>query len=325
VRASGFRTISSMNLAPGRYQLRIGVTESNTSRAGSVLLDVDVPDFVKEPFSISHIALTSPTSTFAPTQRPGNKDPLAKLLPGPLTSYREFPQGDEIAVFAEVYETNVKVPHKVEIALTMKAEGGQTVFQTREDRDSAELAGAAGGHGFTARIPLRDIAPGNYVLRVEAQSRLADRPMAARETVVRVAPAPAAASPAAQSGGAAKPAPGGTIAMTTLNSDQMSGIGREQQAVARTEAEFQALWAKHAVGRPAPAVDFSKHMVIGVFLGSRPSAGFQVQITSVRRDGNVLVVEWAERRPTAPSHIITVPMHTGEVRFEKVQVQGPAA
>ena len=43
--------------------------------------------------------------------------------------------------------------------LSLKAEGGQTVFQTREERDSSELAGGPGGYGFTTRVPLKDVAP----------------------------------------------------------------------------------------------------------------------------------------------------------------------
>ena len=70
----------------------------------------------------------------------------------------------------------------------LQAEGGQTVFQTREERDSSELAGSSGGYGFSARIPLRDIAPGLYVLRVEAQSRVAERLSVSRETIVNVLP-----------------------------------------------------------------------------------------------------------------------------------------
>ena len=86
-----------------------------------------------------------------------------------------------------------------------------------------------------------------------------------------------------------------------------------------------------AVGaaRPGPSVDFAKNMVLAVFLGSRSSAGYGVEITEVRSDGDGLVVRWAERRPgrdqmsaqvmTAPSQLVSVPRHAGEVRFEKVQ------
>jgi hypothetical protein len=116
--------------------------------------------------------------------------------------------------------------------------------------------------------------------------------------------------------------------MQTLNSDMMSGIDRPQQVVARTSDEFQLLWQRHAPGRPAPAVDFAKSMVVAVFLGSRPSGGYQAEITEISTEGNVMVVQWAERRPgpgqlaaqvmTSPSHLVTVSRHQGEVRFEKV-------
>ena len=116
--------------------------------------------------------------------------------------------------------------------------------------------------------------------------------------------------------------------MQTLNSDMMSGIDRAEQLVVRSDAEYKSLWQRHAPGRPAPAVDFAKQMVVAVFLGSRPSGGYQVQISGVRSEGDALVVQWSETRPaagqaaaqvmTAPSHIVSVPRHAGNVRFEKV-------
>jgi hypothetical protein len=115
--------------------------------------------------------------------------------------------------------------------------------------------------------------------------------------------------------------------METINSDMMSGVGRAEQLVARNDAEWRALWQRHAPARTPPPVDFSKNMVLAVFLGSRPSGGYQVQITGVRSEGDTLVVEWSESRPgpgqvaaqvmTSPAHIVTVPRHSGDVRFEK--------
>jgi len=186
VRGAGFRVISQIDLPPGRYQLRVGVREANNRRAGSVFYDLEVPDFFKESFALSGIALTSASSTVAPTARP--KDALTELLPGPLTSYREFPQNDEIAFFVEAYDRTEPAAHKVALSATVKAEGGQTVFQTREERDSSELGGSSGGYGFTARVPLKDFAPGLYVLRVEAQPLAGDRRTTERELVFRVVP-----------------------------------------------------------------------------------------------------------------------------------------
>ena len=183
VAATGLRVISSMDLAPGHYTLRVAVREGNTRKSGSVNFDLDVPDFLKDPLTMSDIALTSQLSGVAPTIRP--KDPLEKFLPGPLTSYREFTPNDEIALFTEIYD-NVKQAHKTEIVATVKAEGGTQVFQTREERDSADLKGSAGGYGFEARIPLKQMAAGLYVLRVEATTQVGDRATVSREIVFRV-------------------------------------------------------------------------------------------------------------------------------------------
>lgn len=364
VRASGFRVISSIDLPPGRYQLRVGVREANTKRAGSVLYDVDVPDYSKEALAVSSIALTSASSGFAPTVRP--KDPLEKMLPGPLSSYREFSANDELAMFAEVYDSN-KQPHKVGITITAKAEGGQTVFETREEHDSSELGGSSGGYGVTAKIPLAKFASGLYVLRVEAQSQIGERLTAARETVFGVVggpqtttaeavvdrtpqqkpappvidrttpPVPTKPTPAVPPVPGAPSAPGdrtppaaptAPIQMITIASDLMSAVDRPRQTIARTATEWETLWRTHAPGRQVPKIDFAKQMVVAVFLGSRPTAGYLAQITGVRRDGDALVVQWSEVRPgqgamsaqvmTAPSHMVVIPRHEGAVRFEKL-------
>jgi hypothetical protein len=189
VRATGFRFISSMELPPGRYQVRVAAREGNSKRAGSNTYDLEVPDFTKQQLVMSSIALTSALSGAAPTVRP--KDPLERLLPGPLTAYRDFPQVDELAFFTEVYDNLTKSAHKVQLTATVKAEGGQTVFETKEERDSSELNGSAGGYGFTARIPLKTMTPALYVLRVEATSQIGDRFSTAREIVFRVLPTPA--------------------------------------------------------------------------------------------------------------------------------------
>jgi len=115
--------------------------------------------------------------------------------------------------------------------------------------------------------------------------------------------------------------------LRTLARDFMSGIETSREAVVRTSEEWAALWRQHAGGTPAPAVDFATSTVVGIFLGTRPSAGFQAEITGVRKDGDGWVVEWRERRPargdvsaqvlTSPAHIVALPKMAGSIRFEK--------
>jgi hypothetical protein len=116
--------------------------------------------------------------------------------------------------------------------------------------------------------------------------------------------------------------------MTTVAKGPTSGIERGREAVVRTPAEWEALWTEHAVGTARPEVDFDTSTVIAVFLGTRPSAGFEVTITAVERLDDATVIRYREQRPgrgvmaaqvlTSPFHIVTVPRVEGRARFERV-------
>ena len=117
--------------------------------------------------------------------------------------------------------------------------------------------------------------------------------------------------------------------VTLISREMMSMVDEPKHAVARSAAEWAALWSQHAGDTPLPAVDFGSRTVVAVFLGTRPSAGFAADITSVREANGVLVVQWQERRPasgdvyaqvlTSPAVIASVPKFAGEIRFEKVE------
>jgi hypothetical protein len=76
----------------------------------------------------------------------------------------------------------------VDITTTITTDDGRVLFKTEEPRDSADLGGKKGGYGFSARVPLKDIAPGNYVLTVTAKSRLEKAPAVERQVRVTVTP-----------------------------------------------------------------------------------------------------------------------------------------
>ena len=113
----------------------------------------------------------------------------------------------------------------------------------------------------------------------------------------------------------------------SLDKGPTSQIDGARQAVARSEVEWTAMWNEHAGNRVRPPVDFSKEMVVAVFLGTRPTAGFSVEIVGAREEGTALVVSYRETRPqpgnvtaqilTSPYHIVAVSKH-GDVRWERV-------
>jgi hypothetical protein len=114
----------------------------------------------------------------------------------------------------------------------------------------------------------------------------------------------------------------------TIDKGAESAVDAPRQVTVRTLAEWQTLWRRHAPGRPVPEVDFARSMVVGVFLGTRPTAGFAVDIVGTRQDHGSLIVQYRETRPgrdtisaqiiTAPFHLATIPRFDGDVRFENL-------
>lgn len=113
-----------------------------------------------------------------------------------------------------------------------------------------------------------------------------------------------------------------------IAADSMSNVDEARTAVASTEAEWTALWKAHAFEKALPKVDFAKRRVVAVFLGSRPSAGYGVEIIGAKAEGNGVVVEWSEVRPkpglllaqvlTSPAAIASIAKSGGDVTFRKV-------
>jgi hypothetical protein len=108
------------------------------------------------------------------------------VLPAPPTASREFPRNDELAIFTEIYDNIGSTAHRIGITASVLSDEGKTVFTTSDERRSEELQGASGGYGYTTKIPLTGLAPGRYVLRVEAKSMLGNAEPVKREVEFRV-------------------------------------------------------------------------------------------------------------------------------------------
>jgi hypothetical protein len=127
---------------------------------------------------------------------------------------------------------------------------------------------------------------------------------------------------------AAPPGDGKAISMKIIDKGSQSNVEEPRQVTVRTAEELAKLWRAHAPDRPLPTVDFSRDMIVGVFLGSRPTAGYNVEIVSAREEQGALVVRYRAAQPprnaitaqilTMPYQLVAVPRHVGDVRFEKV-------
>jgi VWFA-related protein len=184
--ATGVRITAQLDLPPGTYQLRIGAADTGSQRVGSVHYDLTVPDFTDAPLTMSGVVLSSALASQVRTAAASPDDLIRKALPGPPTVSREFRVGEELALVAEVYDNDSKTPHTVDITTSLQSDDGRVVYSHEDQRSSKELGGTIGGYGHQARIPLTGMAPGLYVLRVEARTRLGKGFAASRDVQFRI-------------------------------------------------------------------------------------------------------------------------------------------
>jgi len=114
----------------------------------------------------------------------------------------------------------------------------------------------------------------------------------------------------------------------SIDRGTMSGLSAARQVTVSDRDAWAALWLEHAPARPRPEVDFSREVVVGIFLGTRPSAGFTVEIGGRRGDGERTIVQYRETAPppgsitaqviVSPYHLVALPKRAGAITFEKL-------
>lgn len=167
----GYEIVSSLSLAPGRYQLRIGARLRSDDSTGSIYYDLDVPDFSRNSVALSGIGLSATpgvTSTTAETMA---------WLPGRPTTARLFERSDRLTAFVRVYQepqtqrqgmqqrrsltTSVPVRTRVVDAT------GATVWATTNTIDGAQFT--QGDVDVSVAVPVDTLKPGAYLLSLEAR------------------------------------------------------------------------------------------------------------------------------------------------------------
>ena len=311
------RLLRHLSLPPGRYQVRVAAQDSGKVKQGSAHFDLDVPDFTRNPIALSSIALaaTADRSVYSPP-KPGF-DPFNGLLPGPPSALREFPVNSEISAAVEVYDNKPTPAHGIDVTARVKADDGRIVFNKHEERSSEELHGTPGWVRLYLPHPDAGVDAGS----VRAGSRSEDTAQRRRagyprhsvrgEVDEKVGTLRRSLSVALYVFVAAIMS-AQTPSFTSVAKGDMSGQQIARQVTVRTAAEWKALWKDHAPTEKMPDVDFDKNMVVGIFLGSKPSAGHDVEIVGVRTQEKDLIVEYVQKQPgrgTMAAQILTEPYH----------------
>ena len=167
VRTAGLRLLSRLEVPPARYQIHVGVHEAGRGAIGTVPYDIEVPDYARSTFALSGVLVSST----ADARVTANQDPRLKetfrALP---TSTRRFSRAETLTWFVEAYDNSSRTAHAIEFTSdVLDARSGQTVFRT-QDRRAVDGSTRVQTHAFRNELPLKDVSPGVYVLRVVARS-----------------------------------------------------------------------------------------------------------------------------------------------------------
>lgn len=196
----GFELLTRLDLAPGRYQLRLAAQsslhgirisrlapevalidpgEDTSPKSGSVYYDLDVPDFLNAPLTLSGLVLS-----VSPPVASGPPRALASLLPVIPTTMREFYRDDVVGGFVRVSQGAKQPLESVTLALQIVDGHGATVQETSETLAGERFAGARAAD-YQFDVPISGLTPGPHLLTVQATAgkRLVRRDV--RFTVLR--------------------------------------------------------------------------------------------------------------------------------------------
>ena len=118
-----------------------------------------------------------------------------------------------------------------------------------------------------------------------------------------------------------------SIEFQTIEKNFYSGIKDPQNILIDNANAWQELWDKTTVWTPdeLPHVDFTKSMVIAVYMGEKPSGGFDIEISALKESDDAVEVvtklsipesgQGVTQALSQPFHIIKIAKTDKKVTF----------
>ena len=162
---TGVRVLTETRLPAGRHQIRVAAG-NGAGVNGSVVYDVDVPNFTGAPLVLSGVALAATGSSEGGIVI-RHRDPVRDIADSSPLTTRAFTRADTVTIVAVVYD-NRKSSHLLSTTVELRTADGRRVLGTAQQMASSNVAGGARILSDTFR--LNGVEPGHYVVRVEASS-----------------------------------------------------------------------------------------------------------------------------------------------------------
>jgi VWFA-related protein len=158
-----YELLTRLQMAPGRYQLRVAAESALYAKEGSLHYDVEIPDFTKGDLNLSGVLLS-----VEPNIPVAGRERLGAVVPVLPTSRREFWPGDNVSAFVRVYQKK-GATDPVKLTLQVRDAESRKVFE-RTDTIATTLTVSLRSADYGMAIPLNVLPPGPYLLTIEATS-----------------------------------------------------------------------------------------------------------------------------------------------------------
>ncbi len=160
-RTARYEVVGRIDLDPGRYQMRVSAESLSLGKTGSVYFELVVPDFRKEPVSLSGVVLEAD-----PPLPSAGHDALSGIAPAVPTTQREF-VGHEGRAFVRVYRNEKDQEAPVRLVTRIVDERGDPVLEQAYALEAQEFD-ALRAADYSVDLPVTTLAPGPYLLTFEA-------------------------------------------------------------------------------------------------------------------------------------------------------------
>jgi hypothetical protein len=160
-----FDALTDMALVPGRYQLRISAHDPVADKDGSVYAFVEVPDFAREPLSLSGVVVSAEPGRLA-----GPREAVAAVVPVVPTTTRDFAKTDRVTVFLRVYQGGQAPLAAAAVRASIVNDRDLVVFTQTDEYASSRFDAATRAADVRLDLPLATLEPGHHLLTFEAAS-----------------------------------------------------------------------------------------------------------------------------------------------------------
>ncbi len=174
-----YEVLTRMDLKPGAYELRLAAFSGSLNRAGSIYVNVDLPDFSKSPISLSGVLLNA-----SPALPLGAANAFAAIAPVVPTTQREF-SGHSGTAFMRVYQGKSGPLQPVQLKVRFIDSNDEVVLE-HADTLGPEKFGADRAADYRFDVPLLKLKPGAYDLSFDALLPNVKTPPAHRDVQIFV-------------------------------------------------------------------------------------------------------------------------------------------